>query len=497
MDDDDMKVDQVKKQDKRAAIRKRFRYEFGGPLGTSAMTLGLPVLCFLTTFLCNDIAGCPIPCILHPSTFTWQLFKEESGWPRDALYGFTNRTVVAWVLGYHALSVVMQLGLPGQEVEGVELRSGGRLKYKFNALVSAVVILTAVLVGTLTEGADFVAWSFIWDNYLAILTTNVALAFALASFVYVRSFGVRRGNGEKRELAAGGVSGTIIYDWFIGRELNPRIEVPFLGTIDIKALCELRPGMLGWLLLDYAFVAHQYKRYGYVTDSIVLIAFFQSIYVLDAVWNEAAVLTTMDITTDGFGFMLAFADLVWVPFVYSLQTRYLATHPVQLGLWGTAGVLAVQAVGYYIFRSANNEKNRFRTDPADPRVAHLEHMDTAAGTKLLVSGWWGGARHINYLGDWIMAWAWCLPTGLAGYLVRRTVPPNFPGGTAPVEYNIAIVPADARPWGMLFTYFYVLYFAVLLVHRELRDEEKCEKKYGADWEKYKARVPSRIIPGIY
>ena len=360
-----------------------------------------------------------------------------------------------------------------------------------------MVILTAVLVGTLTEGADFVAWSFIWDNYLAILTTNVALAFALASFVYVRSFGVRRGNGEKRELAAGGVSGTIIYDWFIGRELNPRIEVPFLGTIDIKALCELRPGMLGWLLLDYAFVAHQYKRYGYVTDSIVLIAFFQSIYVLDAVWNEAAVLTTMDITTDGFGFMLAFGDLVWVPFVYSLQTRYLATHPVQLGLWGTAGVLAVQAVGYYIFRSANNEKNRFRTDPADPRVAHLEHMDTAAGTKLLVSGWWGGARHINYLGDWIMAWAWCLPTGLAGYLVRRTVPPTFPGGTAPVEYNIAIVPADARPWGMLFTYFYVLYFAVLLVHRELRDEEKCEMKYGADWEKYKARVPSRIIPGIY
>ena len=96
------------------------------------MTLGLPVLCFLATFLCNDIAGCPIPCVLHPSTFTWQQFKEESGWPRDGLYGFTNRTVVAWVLGYHALSVVMQLGLPGQEVQGVELRSGGRLKYKFN-----------------------------------------------------------------------------------------------------------------------------------------------------------------------------------------------------------------------------------------------------------------------------------------------------------------------------------------------------------------------------
>eukprot|EP00964_Phaeocystis_antarctica_P106704 scaffold71517_cov55-Phaeocystis_antarctica.AAC.5 len=29
----------------------------------------------------------------------------------------------------------------------------------------------------------------------------------------------------------------------------------------------------------------------------------------------------MDITTDGFGYMLAFGDLAWVPFTYSLQAR--------------------------------------------------------------------------------------------------------------------------------------------------------------------------------
>lgn len=27
------------------------------------------------------------------------------------------------------------------------------------------------------------------------------------------------------------------------------------------------------------------------------------------------------------------------------------------------------------------------------------------------------------------------------------------------------------------TYFYVIYFAVLLIHRERRDDEACEKKY--------------------
>ena len=38
----------------------------------------------------------------------------------------------------------------------------------------------------------------------------------------------------------------------------------------------------------------------------------------------------MDITTDGFGYMLAFGDLSWVPFTYSLQARILVDHDPQL-----------------------------------------------------------------------------------------------------------------------------------------------------------------------
>ena len=50
---------------------------------------------------------------------------------------------------------------------------------------------------------------------------------------------------------------------------------------------------------------------------------------------------------------------------------------------------------------------------------------------------------------------------------------------------------------MHFAYFYVLWVAVLLIHREMRDEEKCAKKYGADWERYKKAVPWRIVPYLY
>lgn len=68
----------------------------------------------------------------------------------------------------------------------------------------------------------------------------------------------------------------------------------------------------------------------------------------------------MDITTDGFGFMLSVGDLAWVPFVYSLQARYLAFNAIELGPIATALIFLVNATGYYIFRASNGEKNDFR-----------------------------------------------------------------------------------------------------------------------------------------
>ena len=64
-----------------------------------------------------------------------------------------------------------------------------------------------------------------------------------------------------------------------------------------------------------------------MTTALVLVCAFHGVYVWDAMWSEKAILTTMDITTDGFGFMLVFGDLTWVPFTYSLQARYLVDHP--------------------------------------------------------------------------------------------------------------------------------------------------------------------------
>ena len=103
------------------------------------------------------------------------------------------------------------------------------------------------------------------------------------------------------------MSVALTLQWFIGRGLNPRI-----GSFDIKSFNELRPGLILWLLTDLAMAGKQYHDLGRITDSMVLVVLFQGVYVFDALWNEPAILTTMDITTDGFGFMLAAGDLLWV-----------------------------------------------------------------------------------------------------------------------------------------------------------------------------------------
>jgi len=79
-----------------------------------------------------------------------------------------------------------------------------------------------------------------------------------------------------------GQSGSIVYDFFIGRELNPRV-----GPVDLKFFCELRPGLIGWVMLDFVFVAEAWKTMeGSSLSALLLVVAFHVLYVADALWHE-------------------------------------------------------------------------------------------------------------------------------------------------------------------------------------------------------------------
>lgn len=425
----------------------RVHYEFGGPVGAFMTMLLLPGVIFFLYCSCNkdfivpgadlgSLAGAPLP-------DTGSLISVKA---------------VGVLVTWFGFQVVLERLLPGDLVSGVDLGPAGgskwegkTLQYRMNGHLAFWVSILALM--PLAVRGDLV---YLYDAFSELAGASIFLSTLLAAFLYWKSF------QDGALLAKGGNSGNAVYDFFIGRELNPR-----LGTFDLKQFCELRPGLIGWVALNLGMAAKQYHATGAVSAPMLFVNFFQGLYVWDALYQERAILTTMDITTDGFGYMLAFGDLAWVPFTYGVQARYLVDRDAGVPDWALVATACLCACGYAVFRGANGQKDAFRRDPAAPAVAHLKVLNvtnqvTGKPSKLLISGWWGMARKINYTGDWLMALSWSAFTGL----------------------------------GCVITYFYPIYFAVLLVHRAWRDDCFCAEKYGADWNKYKSIVRAVFIPGV-
>lgn len=430
-----------------------FEYEFGGPIGAFLTVLSLPPLILYLTH-CASIGQLD----LNMDQIKATCFTN---------YDLLTILYCALVLiSWFGFQVVLERVLPGDVAEGVLLENGKRLKYNINGHLAFWVTFLVLLVGypSLAEDGGLAAAGvhvkfnpfplhLLYEYYNDMALASIMLCAILSIYLYLKSF------TPNALLAKGGNSGNYIYDFFMGRELNPRT---LNESFDWKEFCELRPGLIGWAALNMAFASVQKEKLGYISGSMVIVNVFQGLYVWDALYQERAILTTMDITTDGFGFMLVFGDLSWVPFLYSLQARYLVDHDPNLGFVSLFIIVLINFLGYSIFRGANSQKDAFRRDPDGPSVKHLQYLQTKRGTRLLTSGYWGMARKINYTGDWIMALSWCLVCGFK-----------------------SIVP-----------YFYAIYFCILLIHRSERDDHACHVKYGDDWIKYKKLVPYRFIPGV-
>lgn len=406
---------------------------FGGPAGAAALTFVVPAITFYLWSCVAQHDGV----LWLPTSLAEVLAMFPAPTARAALI------FASWI----GLHIVLQLVLPGKVVTGAPLPNGERLQYRMNGLFAFVVSI-ALLVALLATGT--LRASMILEELGPLLTISTLAAFALALWFYV--WGRKRGALERS-------SGNVPYDFFMGTVLNPRF-----GLFDLKFFFESHIGMGTWGALAVLLPAVELERTGTLSLPMIVVSACQLFYITDFFVFESNLLSMLDIIYENYGFMLTQAFLVWMPFNFTLQQQYLLESPSTLPVWAAAVLFVLNFAGYVIFRDANLQKQRFRRDPTRPVWGKPPKvLRTKRGTALLLSGWWGLARHTNYLGDLMMALSWCLACG----------------------------------FGSVVPYFYFIYFAPLLINRERRDHALCKEKYGDDWDEYCRLVPYRIVPFLY
>lgn len=346
----------------------------------------------------------------------------------------------------YAYIFLLNVIVPGRWVTGYVTKEGSteKLRYRLNGLL--------VLAVTLLSWAALCYFNVMeWDWLYQVRW--YALAGAV-TFGFVFSFAIVLPYPKLKKL--------FLADFFLGRVANPQL---WGGKVDAKMWLYL----IGAIYLELnilSFASHHYMLYGAEANpGIFLSTGLLTYFVIDYLTFEEVHLYTYDFFAENVGFKLGWGCIAFYPFFYSIP------------IWSTADLpnpqtptylLVASAVLFFLSwslaRGANMQKYYFKKDPTKPFLGIHPKTITDGNKTLLVNGYWGLSRHINYLGEIGMA------TG--------------------------IVLAVGYP-GMIWPWLYPLYYVALLFPRQHDDDKRCAIKYGPLWEEYVKKVKYRIIPYIY
>ena len=251
-------------------------------------------------------------------------------------------------LGWLIFQGVLYQILPGPMSKGQVTPAGNLLDYRTNGL--RAWILTHILFLTLGY-LEIIDLAVIAKHWPGLLIAATVYGLSLPVFAQVKAHYAPTHPDDRK------FSGSFIFDYFVGIELNPR----FGQLWDFKLFHNGRPGIIAWTLISISHTAYQYQKLGRVTNSMWLVDLFHFIYVLDFFWNESWYLRTIDMAHDHFGYYLGFGSVVIVPSLYTIQAQYLARYPVDLPTAQVVGILVIGLGGYIIFRGANYQKDIVRS----------------------------------------------------------------------------------------------------------------------------------------
>lgn len=353
-----------------------------------------------------------------------------------------------WPTAIYAAILALNIAVPGRWVTGYVTHegSGEKLRYRLNGLR---VLALSIGIWALLCASGLLAWDAFYLHRWEMMSGAFVLGLLFTLAIV---------------LPAPPVPGkSLAVEFYEGRLANPQWRG---GLLDAKMYLYLA-GAIMLELNVLSFAAHHLALHASdPSPGVFLYVFLFSFFVTEYLNFEEVHLYTYDFMAERVGFKLGWGCLVFYPFFY----------PV--GLWGLAeapnphtptALLALYALvffsGWMLSRGANLQKFQFKRDPRAKAFGILDPRTISAGGRhVLTGGFWGLSRHINYLGEILMASGLALSLG----------------------YPLAL-----GPW------LYPLYYVALLFPRQADDDRRCAERYGELWTEYCRRVPWRIIPYVY
>lgn len=475
-------------------------WEFGGPWGV----LGIMVFSHVLIYYCWICLTYYDAGVVYPSSLddVGPFLKRMAQHITEGAWPTWYATKIYWAFLF--FEAALQYLCPGIVMKGLPLEheGGKQLEYNCNALWAWYITFSLWIY---LQWSGLFPWSTLMHHYGPLLTVSVLSGNAISVLTYVITVAL----GKQYRM-----SGNIVYDFFMGAPLNPRI-----GSLDLKMFAEIR---ISWMLLFFlttSCAAFMYEVHGVVSYPILFLCLAHGLYTNACMKGEvrseslgpsppvAAPLTAATASREGCPFSRRSASpplgtsstrrtagcsssgilpVAWparragaahvltpprppararsprrpdagVPFVYCFQSVYLAkvAGPIEHSAPYTILLYVVLVFAYYVWDTANSQKNHFRMQQQGTYVARPmafpqlpwqtlkqpEFIRTERGSLLLVSGWWRFARKIHYTADLCMSLCWGLICGCAAgpsptaprtaaYPTRR-LPPCVPTGSAP------------------------------------------------------------------
>ncbi len=372
-----------------------------------------------------------------------QLFKSF-----DKRYIFGSNYSWLVVIIYIVFQYVCTINLPTSIKNDItdEFHANGTTYYDNGLTHFAVsVILFSILLFVIDSDR-------LYNNIPYIVCTFNIIAFILCTYLYASS-------NKKTD--------NIVKDFFAGTENHVRI-----ADVDVKQFINCRLAMIGWSLLILLYLKTEYNRYHTISTGSMVCAVLQLVYIAKFFWWETGYFNTIDIMHDMCGYYVLWGCLVFFPVIYTVTQAYLVNHPNQLSTKTSMSILALGLVSIFMNYYVDYEKEQFKKNPTTEKFLPVIIRDDNGQTresKLLISGTWSQARHLNYTFELLSALAWTIT---------------------------ALNVSDLKISRDIYPFVYFIYLFILLMHRLYRDEIRCSNKYGPYWSEYKRLVPSSLIPGV-